>query len=105
MRKSPKFSPQVVERAVRMVFDAKDQYPSQWAAIESIAQGGSSFVVVLRLVGENEEVQFQTRWKDRDGKPTLVEASHLSRIEVAAEAAETDHADLLALGDAPVAHG
>mgnify|MGYP003401759335 CR=1 FL=1 len=37
MRKSPKFSPEVQERAVRMVFDAKDQYPSQWAAIESIA--------------------------------------------------------------------
>ncbi|MFM2058163.1 MAG: hypothetical protein RLY71_2548, partial [Pseudomonadota bacterium] len=25
MRKSPKFSPEVIERAVRMVFDAKDQ--------------------------------------------------------------------------------
>jgi transposase len=37
MRKSPKFSPKVVERAVRMVLEAKDQYPSQWAAIESIA--------------------------------------------------------------------
>ena len=37
MRKSPKFSPEVVERAVRMVLEAKDQYPSQWAAIESIA--------------------------------------------------------------------
>ena len=37
MRKSPKFSPEVVERALRMVFDAKDQYPSQWAAIESIS--------------------------------------------------------------------
>ncbi|MBK8665315.1 MAG: IS3 family transposase [Burkholderiales bacterium] len=37
MRKSPKYSPEVIERAVRMVFDAKDQYPSQWAAIESIA--------------------------------------------------------------------
>lgn len=37
MRKSPKYSPEVVERAVRMVFEAKDQYPSQWAAIESIA--------------------------------------------------------------------
>ena len=37
MRKSPKFSPEVADRAVRMVFDAKDQYPSQWAAIESIA--------------------------------------------------------------------
>jgi len=34
MRKSPKFSPEVVERAVRMVFEAKDQYPSQWAAID-----------------------------------------------------------------------
>jgi transposase len=26
-----------MERAVRMVFEAKDQYPSQWSAIESIA--------------------------------------------------------------------
>jgi len=25
MRKSPKYSPEVVDRAVRMVFDAKDQ--------------------------------------------------------------------------------
>jgi transposase len=40
MRKSPKSSPEVIERAVRMVFmvfAAKDQYPSPWAAIESIA--------------------------------------------------------------------
>jgi len=37
MRKSPKYSPEVTERAVRMVFEAKDQYESQWAAIESIA--------------------------------------------------------------------
>jgi len=37
MRKSTKFSPEVIERAVRMVFEAKDQHASQWAAIESIA--------------------------------------------------------------------
>jgi hypothetical protein len=37
MRKSPKFFPEVVERAVRPVFEAKDPYESQWAAIESIA--------------------------------------------------------------------
>jgi transposase len=37
MKKSVKFSPEVVERAVRMVFEAKDQYESQWAAIESMA--------------------------------------------------------------------
>jgi hypothetical protein len=59
--------------------------PSKEAAIESVAQGGSSHVVVLRLTGESEEVQVQTRWKERDGRPTVVEASHLSRREVAAE--------------------
>ena len=37
MRKSPKVSPEVQERAVHMVFNAKEQYSSQWAAIESIA--------------------------------------------------------------------
>src|SRR5687767_10495649 len=60
--------------------------PSKEAAIESVTQGGSSYVVVLRLTGQSEEVQVQTRWKDRDGRPTVVEASHLSRVEVAAEA-------------------
>ena len=67
--------------------------PATEAAIESIAQGGSSFVVVLRMVGETDEVQVQTRWKDRDGSPTLVEASHLSRTErvvAAGEEAEED---------------
>ena len=33
MRKSPKFSREVTERAVRMDFDAEDQYASQWAAV------------------------------------------------------------------------
>jgi hypothetical protein len=61
--------------------------PATEASIESITQGGSSFVVVLHLVGESDEVQIQTRWKDRDGTPTLVEASHLSRTERVAEAA------------------
>jgi hypothetical protein len=60
--------------------------PATEAAIESITQGGSSFLVVLRMAGETDEVQIQTRWKDRDGSPTLVEASHLSRTERMAEA-------------------
>ncbi|MBW8078352.1 MAG: transposase, partial [Gallionella sp.] len=37
MKKSPKFSPEVRERAVRMVAEARGEYPSQWATIESIA--------------------------------------------------------------------
>jgi transposase len=35
--KSPKFSPEVRERAVRMVLDHASDDPSQWAAIASIA--------------------------------------------------------------------
>ena len=32
-----KFSPEVMERAVRMVFEVREEYGSQWAAIVSIA--------------------------------------------------------------------
>jgi transposase-like protein len=37
MNKSTKFSPEVRERAVRMVQEHRGEYPSLWAAIESIA--------------------------------------------------------------------
>ena len=57
--------------------------PANDATVESVGHGGSGFDVVLRLQGETEEVQIQTRWKDRDGKPTIVEASHLSKTVTA----------------------
>ena len=62
--------------------------PVSEAAVDSVERGGSGFVVVLRLVGETDEVMIQTRWKDRDGKPTVVEASHLSQSARAAEATD-----------------
>jgi transposase len=37
MTKSKKFSPEVRERAVRMVQEHQGEYPSLWAAVESIA--------------------------------------------------------------------
>jgi transposase-like protein len=37
MNKSNKFSPEVRERAVRMVREHRGEYPSLWLAIESIA--------------------------------------------------------------------
>ena len=37
MTKANKFSPEVRERAVRMVQEHRAEYPSLWAAIESIA--------------------------------------------------------------------
>ena len=67
--------------------------PSKEATIESVELGGSSYVVVLRLVGETDEVQVQTRWKDRDGKPTIVEASHLSRVELAPAPLDVEGSD------------
>jgi len=37
MKKSSKFSPEVRERAVRLLQEHRGEYPSPWAAIESIA--------------------------------------------------------------------
>ena len=37
MKKSNHFSPEVRERAVRMVQEHRGEYPSLWAAVESIA--------------------------------------------------------------------
>ena len=37
MSKSNKFSPEVRERAVRLVQEHRGEYPSLWAAVESIA--------------------------------------------------------------------
>jgi len=37
MSKSIRYSPEVRERAVRMVFEHQREYPSQWKAIVSIA--------------------------------------------------------------------
>jgi hypothetical protein len=62
--------------------------PSNEAIIDSVEYSGSGYNVVIRLVGETEEVLITTRWKDRDGRPTVVEASHLSKTVTAAQSGE-----------------
>lgn len=47
------------------------------ATVESVEPTAKGYVGVLRLAGENDVVRLQTRWKERDGRPTVVEASHL----------------------------
>ena len=55
--------------------------PSTGSTVQSAEKSGPGWNVVLHLNGETDEVELQTRWKDRDGTPTIVEVSHLSRTE------------------------
>lgn len=64
--------------------------PATEGTVDSIERGSSGFVVVLRLVGETEEVLLQTRWKERDDQPTLIELSHLSATEKAIQSGELE---------------
>ena len=57
--------------------------------------GGAAYVAVLDVTSETEHLELQTRWKDRNGEPRIVEVSHVSRRarEAEAAAAEADQAD------------
>jgi hypothetical protein len=53
--------------------------------------GGAAYFAILDVTSETEHLELQTRWKDRDGEPRIVEVSHVSRraLEAAAEADAT----------------
>jgi transposase-like protein len=76
MKKPVKFSPEVMERAVRMVFEAKGQHESQWAAIVSIAgKIGCSAETLRRWVRRQERDTGQ-----REG-PTTAEQERVKALE------------------------
>jgi hypothetical protein len=52
--------------------------PVVTAIVESIERTASGFRAVLHLVGESSETRMETRWKDRDDRPVVVEVSHLT---------------------------
>lgn len=55
MKKQARYSPEVIERAARMVYEASSEYESQWAAIESIAAKiGCTSETLRRWVRQNE---------------------------------------------------
>ena len=61
MNKTNKFSPEIRERAVRMVQEHRGEYPSLWAAVESIAPKiGCSAHTLLEWV-RRDEVDAGTR--------------------------------------------
>ena len=61
MRKSIKFSPEVRERAVRMVLEHRGEYPSLWATIESIAPKIGCVAQTLNEWVRKHEVDAGTR--------------------------------------------
>ncbi len=57
-KRTPPFSPEVRERAVRMVLDHRSQYGSQWEAIASIAPKiGCSGETLRKWVRQSERDQ------------------------------------------------
>ena len=76
MKKSVKFAPEVQERAVRMVAEARGEYDSQWSAIESIAAKiGCTAETLRRWVRQHERDSGQ-----REGL-TTAEAQRIRELE------------------------
>ena len=76
MKTSEKYSPEVIQRAVRLVFEAKDQHASEWAAIVSIAAKiGCTAETLRRWVRRHERDTGQ-----REGLPTA-ERDRLKALE------------------------
>jgi hypothetical protein len=92
-----------VDSAIALLSDELQRNPGEIVAmlplpatdveIGSVDRTASGYTIVLRVIGETAQDELQTRWKDRDGAPRIVEVSHLSRTERAVpEASEVDSA-------------
>ena len=74
MGRSKRYSPEVRERAVRMVLDIEDDYDSQWAAIRVVAeQIGCSMEGLRRWVRQSETDQGRREGVTSDDRARLPE--------------------------------
>ena len=80
MKKSTKYSPEVRQRAVRMVLEAQGQHDSQWAAIESIAAKiGCTAETLRRWVRRHERDTGQREGEQKRVKDLEREVRELRR--------------------------
>ena len=85
MERQGKYSPEVKERAVRMVFDQQHQHESQWSALSSIAQKvGCTSETLRKWVRQAERDTGQraglTTARQLDGTDALEDSSALDRL-------------------------
>ena len=76
MKTSTRYSPEVRERAVRLVFDQEKEHESQWAAINAIAEKiGCTSETLRRWVRQSERDEGR-----REGQTTS-EREHVKKLE------------------------
>ena len=76
MKKSVKYSPEVRERAVRLVAECRGDHPSQWSAIQSVASKiDCTAQTLLTWVRQHERDTGQ-----RDG-PTTADQKRVKELE------------------------
>jgi len=76
MSKSNRYSPEVRDRAVRMVFEHEHDYPSPWATIQSIAAKIGCTAETLR-----KWVRQKERDQGRRAGPTTDERARIKELE------------------------
>ena len=87
-----------ISRVIEMLSDELQRNPGEVVAMLPLpavaaevgriegSGGGAAYVAVLDVTSETEHLELQTRWKDRNGEPRIVEVSHISRRAREAEA-------------------
>jgi hypothetical protein len=59
--------------------------PLSEAEVENVEMTRNGYRAVLRLTGASGSLLLETRWKEREGRATMVEASHLAEAPTGPE--------------------